>query len=81
MGKRDSDGFFSRKLAYRTNDRSYNSTDLSLVTVDYQQSFLAIFVVAKIADQARTWLRFILHNTVQLHMHILVVTVDVYSSF
>ena len=54
MGKRDSDGFFSRKLAYRTNDRSYNSTDLSLVTVDYQQSFLAIFVVAKIADQART---------------------------
>ena len=38
MDKRDSDGFFSRRLAYRTNDRSYNSTDSSLVTVDYQES-------------------------------------------
>ena len=31
------------KLACRTNDRSYNSTDSSPVTVDYQQSLLAFF--------------------------------------
>ena len=50
MDKRDSDGFFSRRLACRTNDRSYNSTDSSLVTVDYQQCFLACFLcfVAKL---------------------------------
>ena len=52
MDKRDSDGFFLRRLACRTNNRSYtfNSTDSSLVTVDYQQSFLAIFLccVAKL---------------------------------
>ena len=35
---RDNDGFFSRRLACRTNDRSCNSTDSSLVTVDYQCS-------------------------------------------
>ena len=40
MDKRDSDGFFLRRLGCRTNDRSYNSNDSSLVTVDYQQSFL-----------------------------------------
>ena len=44
MDKRDSDSFFSRRLACRTNDRSYSSTDSSLVTVDYQQSFLACCV-------------------------------------
>ena len=41
MDKRDSDGFFLRRLACRTNDRSYNLTDSSLITVDYQQSLLA----------------------------------------
>ena len=46
MDKRDSNGFFLRRLACRTNNRSYtfNSTDSSLVTVDYQQSFLVIFL-------------------------------------
>ena len=39
MDKRDNDGFFSRRLACRTNNRSYNLTDSSLVTVDYQQCF------------------------------------------
>ena len=43
MDKRDSDGFFLRRLACRTNDRSYNSTDSSLVTVHYQQRLLACF--------------------------------------
>ena len=33
----------SRRLAYRTNDRSYNLTDSSLVAVDYQESLLAFF--------------------------------------
>ena len=51
MDKRDSNGFFSRRLACRTNYRSYNSTDSSLVIVDYQQSFLACFL-CKTADQA-----------------------------
>ena len=41
MDKRD-DGFFSRRLPRRTNDRSYNSTDSSLVTVDYQQCLLSL---------------------------------------
>ena len=44
MDKRDSDGLFSWRLAYRTNDGSYNSTDSSLVTVDYQESLLACFL-------------------------------------
>ena len=44
VDKRDSDGFFSRRLACRTSNRSYSSTDSSLVTVDYQQSFLAFFL-------------------------------------
>ena len=30
MDKRDSDGFFSRRLVCRSSDRSYNSTDSSL---------------------------------------------------
>ena len=36
-----SDGSFSRRPVCRTNDSSYNLTDSSLVTVDYQQHFLA----------------------------------------
>ena len=35
--------FLLRRLACRTNDRSYNSTDSSLVTVHYQQRLLACF--------------------------------------
>ena len=74
MDKRDSDDFFSWRLACRTNDRSYNSTDSSLVTVDYQQCFLAF----KTTDQARAWSCCIfIRNRVQLHIHILVVTLDV----
>ena len=41
MDKRDNDGFFSRRLVYRTNNESYNLTDSSLVTINYQQCFLA----------------------------------------
>ena len=51
MDKRDSDGFFLRRLACRTNDWSYNSSDSSLITVDYRQSFLACFLNSKTADQ------------------------------
>ena len=35
MDKSGSNGFFLRKLACRTNNRSYNLTDSSLVTVDH----------------------------------------------
>ena len=53
---RDSDGFFfSSRLVCMTSDSSYNSTDSSLVTVDYQQSFMACdLVCSKSADQAYT---------------------------
>ena len=34
VNKRDSDGFFSRRLVSRSSDRSYNSTDSSLNTVN-----------------------------------------------
>ena len=44
MNKRDSNGFFSTRLARRPNDKIYNSTDSSLVTVHYQQCFLACFL-------------------------------------
>ena len=54
--KRDSDGFFSRRLACRSNDRSHNSTDSSLdqwsQSVDYQESFSVGFLLCT-ADQAR----------------------------
>ena len=40
VNKQDSDGFFSSGLVCRTSYGSYNSTDSSLVTVDYQQSFV-----------------------------------------
>ena len=54
VDKRDSGGFFSSRLVCRTSDSSYNSTDSSLVTVDYQQSFMAsdFFVCSKTADHA-----------------------------
>ena len=80
MDKRDGDGFFSTRLACRTNDRSCSSTDSSLVTVDYQQSLLALFL-RKTADQARAPSCCILRtcSRVQLHMRILVVTLHVYS--
>ena len=58
MDKSDSDGFFSKRLGCRTNDRSYNLTDSSLITVDSER-FLAFFcsaIASKInatADQAR----------------------------
>ena len=42
MDKRDSDGFFSNRIVCRTSDSSHNSTDLSLVEVDYQLRFLAL---------------------------------------
>ena len=51
MDKRDSGCFFSKRLACRTNDRSYNLTDSTLVTVDYQQRFLALCMCSK-TDQA-----------------------------
>ena len=56
MDKRDSDGFFSRRLVCtcKSSDSSYNSTDSSLITVDYQQRFLACIVCNKTADQAYT---------------------------
>ena len=38
MDKRDSDGFFSRRLVCRNSNSSYYS---SLVTIDYQQHFMA----------------------------------------
>ena len=41
MDKGDSDGFFSSRLVYRTSDSYYNSTNSLLLTVDYQQSFMA----------------------------------------
>ena len=41
MDKRDSDGIFSRRLVCRTSDSTCNSTDSSLITVDYKQRFLA----------------------------------------
>ena len=33
-GQWDSDGFFSRRLVYKSSNRSYDSTDTSLITVD-----------------------------------------------
>ena len=50
VDKWDSDGFFLSGLMCRTSDSSYNSTDSSLVTVDYQQSFVAsdFFVCKKL---------------------------------
>ena len=53
VDQRDSDGFFSSRLVCRTSNSSYNSTDSSLVTVDYQQSFVAC-VCSITADQAYT---------------------------
>ena len=55
VDKLDSDGFFSSRLVFRTSDNSYNSTDSSLVKVDYQQSFVAsdFFVCSKSADHVR----------------------------
>ena len=48
MDKRDSNGFFSRRLTCRTSNMFNHSTDSSLVTVDYQQraSWLSFSVVA-----------------------------------
>ena len=77
MDKSDSDGLFSRRLACRTNDRSYNSTDSSLVTVDYLKASWLSLLCSKTADQARAWSCCILRNCVQMHMSILVVTLDV----
>ena len=39
VNKRDSDGFFSRRLPCRSSDRSYNLTDsvLNIVTVSYSR--------------------------------------------
>ena len=54
VDKRNSNGFFSSGLVCRTSDSSYNSTDSSLVAVDFQQSFVAshFFVCSKTADRA-----------------------------
>ena len=56
MYKRDSDGFFSRRLVCRYSDSSYNLTDLTLV-IDHWLRFLplAFFVRTKSADLAYTW--------------------------
>ena len=63
MDKRNSYGFFSRRLVCRTSDSSYNSTDSS-----YQEHFLACFLwKCKTADQACAWSCIILRNQVQLH--------------
>ena len=45
-----------RRLVCRSSDSSYNLTESSLITVDYQQRFLActFFVCNKTADQAYT---------------------------
>ena len=40
-GQMRQDGFISSRLVCRTSNSSYNWTDSSLVTVDYQQSFVA----------------------------------------
>ena len=45
MNKRDSDGFFSRRLVYRSSVSSYRLTDSSPVTVDYQLRFLPYCVL------------------------------------
>ena len=42
MDKSDSDGFFSKRLGCRTNDRSYNSTDSSLITVDSDSRYARV---------------------------------------
>ena len=73
MDKRDSDGFFSRRLECRSNNRSYNLTDSSLITVDYQQSSR----LSKLGTCMVMLHICILRNGLQLHMHILVVTLDV----
>ena len=44
MDKIDSDGSFSRRLVCRSSDRSYNSTYLSLVIVNYQTT--AYYVIS-----------------------------------
>ena len=45
MDKSDRDGFFSKRLGCRTNDRSYNSTDSSLITVDSERSLAFLHFV------------------------------------
>ena len=40
MDKSDSDGFFSRRLVYRSSNRSYNSTDSSLSILNSQLRLL-----------------------------------------
>ena len=66
MDKRDSDGFFSRRLVCKSSDRSYNLTDSSLVIVNYQLRFLpwTFFVCTKSADLAYTWYCCLLRNYV-----------------
>ena len=46
--------FFSKRFGCRTNDRSYTSTDSSLITVDSER-FLAflLWLANATADQAR----------------------------
>ena len=61
MEKTNSDGLFLRRLACRTSDGSYNSTDSSLATVDYQQSFLALCV-------AKLLIRHV-HGIIGMHGH------------
>ena len=68
MEKRDSNGFFSRRLACRTSDGTYNSTDSSLVTVDYQQNFLALCLAKVLIRHMQG------HAAYYVHMHILVIT-------
>ena len=66
MNKIDSDGSFSRRLVCRSSDRSYNSTDLSLVIVNYQTTLLALnflSVCTKSADLAYTCYMVLLHIT------------------
>ena len=58
MDESDSDGLFSRRLVCRSTDSSYDLTDSSLVTEDYQLWFLPLtfFVCTKSADLAYTYM-------------------------
>ena len=53
MHKRDSDGFFTRRLVCKTSDSSYNLIDSSLVTVDLNNTSwlittICVYDVAKV---------------------------------
>ena len=74
--KGDIDGFFSRRLVSRSSDRSFNSTDSSLNTVNCQLAWLGSLtsrVLILLTWHTRGQLQ--LRNSVQYHNYILVVTI------